>query len=265
MKSSPSVSLIINTFNQVEYLARVLAAVTRQSSLPDAVLLADDGSDAPTREYFSNWKANQRFHTAHFWQPHEGFRRSPILNQSIAAARADYVVFLDGDTMPHPKFIADHRATAQRGFFISGHRSLIREQASVWFGQKDFSAELRRAFFQNQICSLQNSFRWPFALRKIKTNLRGIRGCNLAIWRDDLVRVNGYDENFVGWGCEDFELGARLMNAGIQRRDLRGRALCFHLWHPPLSRASLSANDRLLKKTVREKKLRCELGLDRHD
>ncbi len=264
VKPFPEISLVINTYNQPDYLARVLAAVARQSSPPGEVLLADDGSDAPTRALFSRWSAGQKFRTAQLWHAHEGFRRSQILNQAIAAARGDYLVFLDGDTVPHPAFIADHRAAAQRGFFLQGHRALVGEKAAAWFGQNNFFADRRRALFQNQIYGLKNSFRWPFAVKKNKADLRGIRGCNLGIWRDDLVRVNGYNENFAGWGREDSELAARLLNAGLRRLDLRGRALCFHLWHPPASRANLPANDGLLEKTIREKITRCERGLDRH-
>ena len=258
------VSLVINTFDQPDYLARVLAAVARQVVPPDEVLLADDGSGQPTRELFSRWSAPQKFRAAHLWQAHENFRRAQILNQAIAAAQGDYLVFLDGDTVPHPDFVADHRAASRPGFFVQGHRALVEQQAAAWFGKNDFSTDRRRAIFQNQISGLKNSFRWPFAVRKIKNHLRGIRGCNLAIWRDDLVRVNGYNEDFSGWGREDSELAARLFNAGVQRLDLRGRALCFHLWHPHASRANLVANDCLLGKTVREKISRCEHGLNRH-
>jgi GT2 family glycosyltransferase len=263
MKSRPAITLVINTFNQPDYLARVLDAVAGQSSPPDEVLLADDGSEPPTRELFSRWSAAQTFGTAHLWQAHEGFRRAQILNQSIAAARGDCLVFLDGDTVPHPDFIADHRAAARRGFFVQGHRALVGQKAAAWFGKNNFCSDRRRALFQNQVSSLKNAFRWPFAVRKIKTHLRGIRGCNLAVWRDDLVRVNGYNEAFTGWGREDSELAVRLMNAGIRRLDLRGRALCFHLWHPPASRATLPANDELLERAIREKNSRCEHGLER--
>jgi glycosyltransferase involved in cell wall biosynthesis len=257
------IALIINTFEQPDYLARVLAAVSRQSAPPDEVLLADDGSGPATNELFSDWSVRQKFRAAHFWQPHEDFRRARILNQAIASAKGDYLVFLDGDTVPHPQFIADHAAAARPGFFVQGHRALIEQSAAAWFGQNQFPADRRRALLQNQISGLKNSFRWPFAVHKIKPHLRGIRGCNLAIWREDLVHVNGYNEDFAGWGREDSELAARLCNAGRRRMDLRGRALCFHLWHPPASRANLAANDGLLEKTVRDKIARCEHGLDR--
>lgn len=264
MQSPPAITLVINTFNQPDYLARVLAAVAGQSSSAAELLLADDGSEAPTRELFARWSAEQKFRTAHLWQAHEGFRRAHILNQSVAAARGDYLVFLDGDTVPHPDFIADHRAAARRGFFVQGHRALVGQKAAAWFGKNNVRTDRRHAVFQGQISGLKNAFRWPVAVRKIKGDLRGVRGCNLAVWRDDLVRVNGYNEAFTGWGREDSELAVRLMNAGVRRLDLRGRALCFHLWHPPASRDNLAANDQLLQRALSQNGRRCSAGLDGH-
>ena len=264
MGNAFALTLVINTFNQPDYLARVLNAVSRQSRPPEEVLLADDGSTAETQSVFEQWRAGQTFRCEHLRQDHQGFRRARILNLTIASSRGDYLVFLDGDTVPHPDFIADHRAAEQCGFFVQGHRALIEEKAAAWFGKNDFFADRRRALFQNQISGLKNSFRWPFAVRKIKNRLRGIRGCNLAIWRADLVRVNGYNEAFVGWGREDYELAVRLTNSGVRRLDLRGRALCYHLWHPPVSRDELACNDELLAKAILEKHTRCEQGLDRH-
>jgi len=264
MGNAIAVTLVINTFNQPDYLGRVLNAVSRQNCLPEETLLADDGSENETRIVFEQWRAGQSFRCEHIRQEHQGFRRARILNLAIASARGDYLVFLDGDTIPHPDFIADHRAVAQRGFFVQGHRALVEEKSAAWFGKNDFSADRRRAVFQNQISGLKNSFRWPFALRKINPCLRGIRGCNLAIWRADLVRVNGYNEGFTGWGREDSELAVRLMNSGVRRLDVRGRALCYHLWHPPVSRAALAGNDELLAKAILGKHTRCEQGLDRH-
>jgi len=264
MGSAFALTLAINTFNQPDYLGRVLKAVSGQSSLPDEVLLADDGSADETKMAFEKWRAKQSFRCEHVRQGHEGFRRSRILNLTIASSRGDYLVFLDGDTIPHPNFIADHRASAQRGFFVQGHRALVEEKAAAWFGKNNFFADRRRALWQNQISGLKNSFRWPFAVRKIKNRLRGIRGCNLAIWRADLVRVNGYNEAFIGWGREDSEMAARLTNSGVRRLDVRGRALCFHLWHLPVSRNELPQNDELLAKAILEKRTRCEEGLNRH-
>lgn len=260
----PSLALIVNTWNQPEYLARVLQAISRQSSAPEEVLLADDGSQTATGEVFRQWAAAGRVPAQHVWQEHQGFRRARILNQAIAKAKAEYVVFLDGDTLPHPHFIRDHRQLAPPGAFIQGHRALVGQKAAVWFGLGRFAPDRRKALLQGQLSGLKHAFRWPCPWRQSRADLRGVRGCNLAIWREDLVRVNGYNEEFVGWGREDSELALRLMNAGVRRLDVRGWALCFHLWHAPVSRQELATNDELLARSQASRATRCEQGLHQH-
>ena len=264
MSQPPTVSLIVSTFDQPEYLQRVLDAVSRQSRPPQEMLLADDGSGNETREIFLRWSAPRPFPCRHFWQAHEGFRKAHILNRAVAAANSNYLIFLDGDMVPHPDFIADHCAAARPEAFIQGHRVLVGQKAAAWFGRRELTADRRRALWQGQISGWKNAYRWPFPCLSKKNHLRGIRGCNFSLWREDMLRVNGYNEDFTGWGREDSEFAARLMNAGVRRLDLCGRALCFHLWHPPVSRGELAVNDELLARAVREKSVRCEQGLDRH-
>ena len=264
MSQPPTVALIVSTFEQPDYLRRVLDAVSRQSRLPQEILLADDGSGEETKEVFSRWSAQQPFASRHIWQAHDGFRKAHILNRAVAAASSTYLIFLDGDMVPHPDFIADHCAAARPAVFVQGHRALVEQKAAAWFGRRKLAADRRRALWLGQLSGWKNAWRWPVPIVSEKNHLRGIRGCNLSLWREDMLRVNGYDEAFTGWGREDSEFAARLMNAGIRRLDLRGRALCFHLWHPPASRGQLPANDGLLEKTIREKITRCEHGLDRH-
>jgi len=260
----PKIALIINTFNQPAYLKRVLKGVDSQLCPPAEVLLADDGSEEETRQLFKKWAKKKSFVSRHVWQKNDGFRRSMILNKTIAASQTAYLVFLDGDTVPHPAFLEDHAQLAQPGFFVQGHRALIEEKATAWFGWGNFQQDRLKAVCSFQMSGLKHAFRWPVPAKKTRKDLRGIRGCNLAIWRHDLVLVNGYNEAFKGWGREDSELAVRLMNHAIQRRDVRGRALCYHLWHPPASRSNLNQNDDLLETAEREGSKRCQLGLDQY-
>jgi len=259
-----TLTLVVNTFNQPEYLRRVLRAISNQTAPPAELVLADDGSDDETREVFEDWAAGQAYPCASVWQERAGFRRARILNLAIAKAAGDYLVFLDGDTIPHPQFLADHRGLAQPAVFIQGHRALIEQKAATYFGLGTFGGDRNRALRQAQLRGLQHAFRWPWPLCRHRDDLRGIRGCNLAIWRADLIKVNGYNEAFIGWGREDSELAVRLMNAGARRLDVRGRALCYHLWHPPASRAYLEANDHLLDEALARKSKWCEKGLSEH-
>lgn len=264
MNSVPSLGLIINTWNQADYLARVLRAVSAQASQPEELLLADDGSTDATSDVFKRWSESCSMRSAHVRQEHQGFRRARILNQAIARASSKYLVFLDGDTIPHPRFISDHKRLACSDAFVQGHRALVKQQASAWFGSHAFNAERRRALWTGQVQGLKHAYRWPQPLKSTRRDLRGVRGCNLGIWREHLLNVNGYNEAFVGWGREDSELAVRLMNCGVRRLDVRGWAICFHLWHPPASRTSLPANDSLLNQARDSKATRCDSGLDQY-
>jgi glycosyltransferase involved in cell wall biosynthesis len=259
-----SCGLIINSYNQPEYLVRVLNSLTTQSVLPDEVLIADDGSTDETRRVIDDWRARAAIPVQHVWQEHTGFRRSRILNLTISRATADYLIFLDGDTVPHPEFVSDHLRLAQPGIFVQGHRCLVGKTAARSFGLNKFRADRVQALLSGQLSGVKHAFHWPAPWRRIRTDLKGIRGCNLGIWRRDLIAVNGYNEAFTGWGREDSELAVRLMNSGVQRLDVRGWALCFHLWHPPASRATLDRNDNLLAAAQNEKQVRCAQGLNQH-
>ena len=100
MSQPPTVALIISTFEQPDYLRRVLDAVSRQSRLPEELLLADDGSGDETKEVFFQWSSRQPFSGRHVWQQHDGFRKAHVLNRAVAAANSSYLVFLDGDMVP---------------------------------------------------------------------------------------------------------------------------------------------------------------------
>jgi len=264
MSPAPALALVVNTYNQPDYLRRLLNALSRQTQLPHEVVLADDGSDDQTRAAFEDWAARQSFPCCRVWQEHAGFRRARVLNLAIARATSAYLVFQDGDTIPHPAFVADHLRLARPGAFVQGHRALIEQAGSSFFGLGEFGADRRRALLRLQLRGLKHAYRWPWPIRRNRSDLRGIRGCNLAIWREDLLKVNGYNEAFTGWGREDSELAVRLMNAGVYRLDVRGWAICFHLWHPPADRANLSANDQLLETALAQKAVWCDAGLNSH-
>ncbi|HYG24895.1 MAG TPA: glycosyltransferase [Verrucomicrobiae bacterium] len=262
--NTPSLSVVVNTYNQPEYLRRVLRALDRQFAAGDELLLADDGSGAETRDVFEGWKQPGPMRAVHVWQEHGGFRRSRILNSAIVQAKNDYLIFLDGDSVPHPKFLRDHRSLARRGFYVQAHRAFVSEKASRYFGLGNFPADRMRAWISGQLQGWKHVFRWPFPFSKRRADLRGVRGCNLAIWREDLIRVNGYNEEFVGWGREDSELALRLMNSGVHWLDVRGRAVCYHLWHPPADRSGLDQNIRMLDEAIASQRTRCRMGLDQH-
>jgi glycosyltransferase involved in cell wall biosynthesis len=257
-------SLIIATFNWKEALALVLATVRSQTTLPGEVLIADDGSREDTRELVAREAATFPVPLLHCWQEDRGFRKGRILNEAMARAAGEYLIAVDGDMLLHPRFIDSHMRFARRGWYIQGSRMMLGEQATA----RTFSAGRRAAGpLSRNVRNRVNGIHAPlFSLfsRGERGPIYRTRGCNISFWRDDIVRVNGYNEDMEGWGREDTELVARLMNSGVRRRNLKFAAVSYHLHHRGRATDSDAANFELVLNVVRDGVTRCEHGIDRH-
>ncbi|HEX5399124.1 MAG TPA: glycosyltransferase family 2 protein [Verrucomicrobiae bacterium] len=257
------ISLVISVFNQPDALAKSWSGFLRQTRLPDEVLLSDDGSADATRDLAKQLAASSPVPFKHIWQPHDGFRKTAILNQTVAAATGDYMIFTDADCVPHPKFIADHATLAERDFWVQGRRCFVRQEFVP-----AFAAETIPAFgwmLTGKITGAAKGVRWPFAIIRRDTRQRGIIGCNMGFWREDIIAVNGYDEDYTGWGTgEDSDIGTRLYHLGRKRKFVYGRAITFHLNHPPAPRDHHTASLKRLAETIASRRIRCEHGLNRH-
>jgi glycosyltransferase involved in cell wall biosynthesis len=267
----PLVTLAITTYERPDALAAVLATVAWQSSPPDELIVADDGSSADTREVCEGFSATTPLLVHYVRQDHDGFRLARLRNLAIARASNPYIVFVDGDMLLHPRFIADHRRIARRGYFTQGVRiplsapltsqllsgDLARWPSSLASSRSPGLGLRRRAY-------AMHAPRMSGAVRGLANTFIAIKGCNQAFWRDDLVAVNGFNEDFVGWGPEDKEIAARLQRHGTRRQTLLFGGIAFHLHHPPAERERRAANERLLADTRARRLARCEHGLEAH-
>lgn len=259
-------TLIITTYERPDALHAVLSSVAQQTRPPDELIVADDGSGEPTAAVVRAWSGKLAMALQHCWQEKRGFRLTRLRNMAIAAASGDYIVFVDGDMLLHPQFIADHAACARPGWYTQGVRVLLgaaltaRMLADPAQPIRICSAGLgglRRAYLiHNRLVSR--------ILRKPGNRLIAIKGCNQAFWHEDLQRVNGFEEEIEGWGPEDKELCARLCHAGLRRQSLLAGGIAFHLDHPAASRAAHARNLALLARTLAERRIRSERGLDDH-
>ncbi|MFC5742403.1 glycosyltransferase family 2 protein [Dyella tabacisoli] len=275
------VSLIVLTYNWPEALELVLRALMRQTVLPFEVIVADDGSRPDTRELLLRLARDYPVPLRYVWQEDSGFRASRARNSGILAAQGDYVILLDGDMVTHPRFIADHLMLAQRGSFIQGTRLRVTdaETARLLAGGKPHFHPWIDAYYRpaDAVASQLNygkrihALRLPWLARLKARSRKGghVMSCNMAIWRDDLLRVNGFNEAMEGYGSEDLELAARLQNAGLRRRQLKFAGLAIHLEHR--SRAPgdpddpTMPNNIILRRTRQEGIVRCALGIAEHE
>lgn len=252
------IALIVTTYNRPDALVRVLAGCGAQTDRAFDVIVADDGSRDDTRVAVEAAAKTAPYPLRHVWHRDDGFRAGEIRNRGVLATDADYLLFLDGDCVPRPDFVARHRALAERGRLLSGSRILLNEAMTreVVTQQIDIHLKDRAYWFAAWRAGRINKF-LPLLVpglpvpRTFKdTSLRGIKSCNLGVWRSDFERVNGFDQSFVGWGHEDADLAVRLYNAGVRRK----RGFCatevFHLWHREQSREQESPNYQRDRKSV---------------
>lgn len=75
----------------------------------------------------------------------------------------------------------------------------------------------------------------------------------MAFWKEDLLKVNGYNEAITGWGSEDHELVCRLINSGVRKRTIKFAGIVFHLYHELHGTDNLSNNRSILSDTKTQK------------
>lgn len=210
------------------------------------------------------WQSNLQSPLIHSWQQNKGFRLARSRNRAIARSSGDYLILIDGDIVLEHHFIADHIRVAQTGFFVQGSRALLNEKATQQALQQK---EIRVCLCAPGIENRKNCLRSPLLSRVCSfrsKRLAGIKTCNFAFWKKDAEAVNGFNEEFLGWGREDSEFTARLLNNGIRRQNVRFSALAYHLYHGMSSRQSLAINDAILAHTCDNQLTWCEKGLTQH-
>ncbi len=262
----PTASLIITTYNRADALELVLVSVLKQKQMPDEVIIADDGSTDETRRLVEKYKKQFSVPLIHCWQEDNGFQLSKIRNKAIAQSSGDYIIMADGDMVLSKNFIHDHIAHAQPNQFIQGSRVLVLENATKKH-IKDIDASF--SFFSAGIKNRANTIGCNWLSKVISKrygnkNHQKVRGCNMSFWKSDLLKVNGFDENFVGWGREDSEFVVRMINNGIVRKNVKFAAAAFHLWHNENKRNDLAQNDAILETAIQEGKKICEKGLSQY-
>jgi len=259
-----NISLIITTYNWKEALEVSILSALGQTRLPDEIIVADDGSTKDTGDLVQRMASGPPIPILHVWQDDQGFRAARIRNKAIAKARGEYLVIVDGDIIVHSDFIKDHEEAARLGFFSQGSRVLLNQNKTERVLQK---RELRFSPFGFGLENRKNAIRSHFLSRLFswpQKSLSGIRTCNFALWRADALAVNGFNEDFQGWGREDSEFAVRLMNRGIRRQNIKFRALTYHLFHPEQRKDSLARNDRILENTIEMRSPWCENGINKY-
>jgi len=238
-------TLIIAYYNKIDYLRLVLAGFEIQSENNFELIIADDGSsNKRVDELMSIIKAST-LNIKHIWQEDRGFRKNKILNKAIKHSKSEYLIFIDGDCIPHPKFIEEHLANKQKNFALSGRRAHL----SQHFTSLLTSERVLNGFIQKQMSKLfldgitgkSTYFERSFYIKNkffrniINSKPIGLLGSNFSLYKNDILDINGFDERFEAPSVgEDSELQYRLELNGTIIKPIKNIAVQYHLYHTPL-------------------------------
>ncbi len=265
-------SFIISTYNRPDALGCVLNSLNNQSNSAFNVIVADDGSSTDTYKVIDAFRLKSKYKLDHVWQEDHGFRAAEIRNKAVAMSEAEYLIFLDGDCLVFPDFIEKHLALAESGYFVRGNRVMLSEKFTRTFIEDKLDmanlsmTDLFRFRVNKKINRLFPLLKIPLGrLRKLKgKDWFGVKTCNLGMWRKDFIEVNGFNEDYVGWGHEDADLAVRLIKNNVRRKEGVYAVTVFHLWHPLNDRAQLSENVRRLKLAKESENIQATRGVSQY-
>ena len=262
------ISIVITTYNRSDALIAVLRGLAAQDDRGFEVVVADDAS-APAHQHAVQQAARDLgLPLVHVWHPDVGFTASRVRNLGVSAAQGGYIVLMDGDCVPEVDFVRRHRQLREAGCFVNGSRVLLSaalteavlagraqvdgQTAGVWWARwwaKDANKLTALLRLPGGAWRKKPGFRW-----------RGIRSCNMGVWRADFEAVNGFDESFVGWGHEDADFVLRLHNHGVVRKNGFCATEVYHLWHPASSRAEEPANADRVRQRQQTLQVKADIG-----
>lgn len=268
-RTIPSISILLATYNWPQALGLVLESLAAQTDKDFEVVIADDGSRSDTAQLITAFKKAANFPIQHLWQEDNGFRKSSILNQALTVAQGDYLVFLDGDCITQTDFVAQHRVLAQSGYLVTGSRILLGKRLTrdLVAAQSTFAKSFFSSLSHYKLQLLMQRFAGelnkcaPLWI-KIPDNRwriypgfvwKRIKGCNMACWRADAIRIGGFDESMVGWGHEDADFVFRLQQSGLKRKSGAWATEVLHLDHPVGDQSKAAANAAKVREKILEK------------
>jgi len=241
--SIQKLSVVVATYNRVEYLRLCLASLLAQNYAGRfEIVVADDGSTDDTPAAIDAARTHRAgLELAHCWHEHHAFRKAAIVNEAVRQSSGDLLVFLDSDCIPALGLLKTYAEHATPGaFYLGGVRLTTQEftqrvlppnsrPAPEWL-----IAEVAKARNQQPRTGSKLLLRYWKSLLYVALGVRAPRiwGGNCAVNRQVFEEVNGLDESFVGHGQEDSDLRNRLVRGGYRAVCLHRRAIAYHLWHP---------------------------------
>jgi cellulose synthase/poly-beta-1,6-N-acetylglucosamine synthase-like glycosyltransferase len=229
----PSCTVIICVYKNIKALQIILDGYARQSFTDFEIIIAEDNNSEGVKQFVTKAKQQYSFPIIHLSQEDNGFQKCKILNCAIAESTTNYLIFTDGDCVPHHHFVKEHWLKRTEKIAHFGRRVMLSEtftnmvykDSSILF-HKNLLGTLRKY----KCTRLDASIYLPWIPSKHKM---GLWGCNWSIYKKELVKIGGFDEDYnlpsIG---EDVDIEWRLLRAGLQIKQRKYSFIQYHLWHP---------------------------------
>jgi glycosyltransferase involved in cell wall biosynthesis len=259
-----SCSLITPTYNWPEALELLLLSILNQTVLPNEVIIADDGSRENTKKLIEHFQTKFPIPLIHIWHEDIQNRKPRIMNKAIAAAKYDYIIEIDGDIIMNKYFVEDHLSFAKKNQYLFGSRVNIQELLLPKLFSKKF---IEFSFFSKGIKKRGRTIRIPFLMnftKSIDKRSKKLRGCNMSFWKEDFIKINGFNEDLVGWGIDDSEMIQRMHNIGIKGKRLKYTGIAYHIYHKEQSKSHLEINNKIEKQTTEKRLIFIEKGINQY-
>ncbi|MCU7490823.1 MAG: glycosyltransferase [Bacteroidota bacterium] len=235
-------SVIISFYARIDYLRLLFAGFERQTFKDFEIIIADDGSKEDVTLEIERLSAGASFPVVHLWHEDKGFRKNKILNSAISASASDYLIFVDGDCVPHRKFVEEHFINRQERACLAGRRVNLSEKITKMLSYHS----VKDGFLERKLPILifDGIFGKSFDVEKgfyfeseslrrfFNKKKRGIVGCNFSLHKKDFLSINGFDERYekpsIG---EDSDVQFRLELQGVEIKSINHMAVQYHLYH----------------------------------
>lgn len=271
MRKVFTIGVIISTYNSPKWLEKVLWGYQNQDVAPDEIVIADDGSRDDTRELIERYA--KVLPIKHVWHEDRGFQKSQILNKAIVASTADYLIFTDQDCIPRKDFVAVHKERAEKGYFLSGGYFKLPMDISLALTQEDvlsgkafeISWLKKQGLKMNfKVSKLVKSKWFTNSMNFVTPRKATWNGCNASGWREDVLKVNGFNEE-MQYGGQDREFGERMFNMGIKSKQIVYSAICLHLDHkrPYKTKESIAKNVAIRRNTRKSGIVKTPNGIEK--
>ena len=234
------ISVIVPIYNRLEHFRALFICLLRQNRQIDELIITDDGSSQQILDYIADLIPKASFKIKHIYQEDKGFRKTRALNNGVINSEGELLVFCDQDLIFGEEYIEYMEKNIKKGCFLLCRPISVNEKEKNTILEKIESSnkyeDPLKPLPTHYLVSVNKTLRTDRKrriLNILKLSKRGIKlvGMSYAVMKSDYLKVNGYDENYNGWGEEDDDFGNRLYVAGIKGKELKTPNMQIHLWH----------------------------------